>query len=319
MAGLPVQQHPKLIVGLQSADDAGVYRLNDDTALIQTVDFFTPIVNAPYDFGRIAAANALSDIYAMGGEPITAMNIVCFPADDLPESVLRQTLEGGLDKIHEAGAALAGGHSVDDREFKYGLSVTGIVHPEAVLTNSGADVGDRLILTKPIGTGILATAVKGGLADAATGRRLIDIAAELNKSAACTVRAFSPSACTDITGFGLAGHLFEMAAAAGKVIEIEARAVPLVEAALSFGQMGLFPAGAYTNKDHFKDAVAIETGVDDVLADMMFDPQTSGGLVVALPPSAAEDGLAALQDRGIEAAVIGEVTGADSCGRVVIR
>lgn len=304
---------------MESADDAGVYRLNDDTALIQTVDFFTPIVNAPYDFGRIAAANALSDIYAMGGEPITAMNIVCFPADDLPESVLKETLEGGLDKIHEAGAALAGGHSVDDPEFKYGLSVTGIAHPDAVLTNSGAHVGDRLILTKPIGTGILATAVKGGLADAAAGKRLIDIAADLNKSAALALRPFSPSACTDITGFGLAGHLFEMARGGKKVITIEANAVPIVEAARSFGQMGLFPAGAYANKNYFKDVVAVDTGVNDILADMMFDPQTSGGLVATLPPSKADDALSALHDNGVEAAIIGEVTDNDHCGRVIIR
>lgn len=317
MANLPVIKNARLLVGLESADDAGVYRLNDDTALIQTLDFFTPIVDSPYDFGRIAAANALSDIYAMGGTPITAMNIVCFPADDLPESVLRETLEGGLEKIHESGAVLAGGHSVDDAEFKYGLSVTGIVHPKAVLTNSGAMKNNRLILTKPIGTGILATALKGRIAGAEVIEELIRITTTLNRAAAETVRAFSPTACTDITGFGLAGHLLEMARASGKAFHIDTSRVPVIPSALELGKMGLFPAGAYANKKHFSTHVSVDPGINDILADIMFDPQTSGGLVYALPAGQAADCLAALRSREIDAQIIGEVTGDADCGSVI--
>lgn len=319
MAKLPVKRHPQLLVGLETSDDAGVYRLDENTALIQTIDFFTPIVDTPYDFGKIAAANSLSDIYAMGGDPITAMNIVCFPADDLPEAVLRETLEGGLEKIHESGAVLVGGHSVDDPQFMYGLSVTGIVHPDRVLTNGGAQIGDKLILTKPIGTGILATAIKGKIADTAAVRRLVDVASGLNKTAATVARDFSPHACTDITGFGLAGHLLEMARAAGKIFRIDARAVPVLDSVVEYGTMGMFPGGAYANKKHFSDWVNVASGVDDILADILFDPQTSGGLVYALPAPGAKSLLAALRDRGIDARIIGEVIGTKSCGELVIE
>jgi selenide, water dikinase len=319
VANLPMKKNPRLLVGFESSDDAGVYLLNEDTALIQTLDFFTPIVDSPFDFGRIAAANALSDIYAMGGEPITTMNIVCFPSNDLPESVLRETLEGGLEKIHESGAVLAGGHSVDDPEFKYGLSVTGIAHPRDILTNAGAGTNDKLILTKPIGTGILATAVKGNLAGPAVIEELVRITSTLNRIAAETIRAFSPTACTDITGFGLAGHLCEMARACGKEFHIDTAAVPVIASAIEFGGMGLFPAGAYANRKHFADAALVEKGINDILADIMFDPQTSGGLVYALPPSQADNCLAALQDRGVDARLIGEVAGVFPCGRVLFK
>ncbi len=317
MATLPLIKDPRLLVGLEASDDAGVYLLNDDTALIQTLDFFTPIVDNPYDFGRIAAANALSDVYAMGGKPLTAMNIVCFPAGDLPEEALRETLEGGLEKIHESGAVLAGGHSVEDAEFKYGLSVTGIVHPGGIWTNGGAKTGDRLILTKPIGTGILAVAVKGRIADPDAIRDLTEITATLNKNAAETAARFLPTACTDITGFGLAGHLLEMARASGREIRIDTDRVPVIASAVGYGQMGLFPAGAYANKKHFSRHVTVDPGINDILADIMFDPQTSGGLVLAISPSRAADCLAALCDQGVDAHLIGEVAGEDACGRVV--
>lgn len=303
---------------MESSDDAGVYRINETTALIQTLDFFTPIVDSAYDFGRIAAANALSDIYAMGGRPVTAMNIVCFPAEDLSESVLKETLEGGLEKIHEAGAILVGGHSVDDTEFKYGMSVTGLVHPEKILTNAGAKTGDLLILTKPLGLGVLATAVKGGIADAAVLGRMIEIAAELNSSAADVAGRFSPTACTDITGFGLAGHVLEMARAGKKQIRLYAKSVPVLARALEYGAMGMFPAGAYTNKKHFSESVTMADTIDNILTDMMFDPQTSGGLVIAVDAGIAEKCLSAMRDEGIEAAIIGEVTDQDSCGQVFI-
>lgn len=317
MANLPIKKDPRLLVGVESSDDAGVYLLNEDTALIQTLDFFTPIVDSPYDFGRIAAANALSDVYAMGGRPVTAMNIVCFPAGDLPESVLRETLEGGLEKIHESGAVLAGGHSVDDAEFKYGLSVTGIVHPQKLLTNAGSRTGDRLILSKAIGTGILATAVKGNIADQKIADLLVRITSTLNRQAAETVQGFSPTACTDITGFGLAGHLFEMARASGKQLQIDTGSIPILESAMQFGEMGLFPAGAYANKKHFSGPVTVDPRINDVLADILFDPQTSGGLIHSLPASKAAECLAALRDKGVDAHLIGEVAGDDACGKVV--
>ena len=304
---------------MESADDAGVYQINADTALIQTIDFFTPIVDSAYDFGRIAAANALSDVYAMGGDPVTAMNIVCFPVNDLPESVLKETLEGGLEKIHESGAVLAGGHSVEDSEFKYGLSVTGLVHPDQILTNGGSAEGDSLILTKPIGTGILATAIKGKLADAAALSLLVSIASALNKTAAETMRRFTPNACTDITGFGLAGHIFEMARGSKKIFELDAARIPFIEAAVGYGQMGMFPAGAYNNRSHFAAHVDIDARMDPILADMLFDPQTSGGLIISLPESRAASCINALHDKGIDARIIGAVTGPHPCGRVVVR
>lgn len=319
MAKLPVKSHPDLLVGMESSDDAGVYKINENTAIIQSLDFFTPIVDSPYDFGRIAAANALSDIYAMGGRPVTAMNIVCFPSDDLPEAVLKQTLEGGLDKINESGALLVGGHSVDDAEFKYGLSVTGLVHPEKILTNCGAGTGDRLILTKPLGLGVLATAVKGGIADGEALKIMVETAARLNREAADIGGRFCPTACTDITGFGLAGHVFEMARAGKKQICLYSASVPVIPQAREYAGMGMFPAGAYTNKKHFSDAVLIDGSVDDILADLMFDPQTSGGLAIALNAGRAEKCLSAMKDAGIEAAIIGEICGHDSCGQVLVQ
>lgn len=311
---LPVKSDPRLLVGLETSDDAGVFKLNEDTALIQTLDFFTPIIDTPYEFGRIAAANALSDVYAMGGEPITAMNIVCFPEADLPETVLRETLAGGLDVLHEAGTVLAGGHSVDDPEFKYGLSVTGVVHPDRVWTNSGAQAGDHIILTKPVGTGVLATAVKGRMASPENIRQLIDVTTELNRTAALVAMDFCPHACTDVTGFGLAGHLLEMARASGKEMTLSVGAVPFIQAAVEFGRMGLFPAGAYTNKRFFEHSVVMAEGIDPILADLLFDPQTSGGLLISVAGTEAPGLAAAMRDKGLSAHIIAEVNGENDCG-----
>lgn len=319
MTDLSIKKDPRLLVGHDGCDDAGVYLLNDDTALIQTLDFFPPIVDSPYDFGQIAAANALSDVYAMGGVPLTAMNIVCFPAKDLPESILRETLEGGLEKINEAGALLVGGHSVDDAGFKYGLSVTGVVHPKSLLTNCGAQVTDRLILTKPIGTGILATAAKQENADPAIIKELIRITSTLNKKAAETVQAFFPTSCTDITGFGLAGHLLEMARASRKEFHIDTKRVPIIELALQLAEMGFSPADTYTNLMYYSDQVIIEPRISDILADIMFDPQTSGGLVYTVPQAHAEDCLAALCYNGLDARLIGEVVGDNTLGKVIFK
>ncbi len=316
---LPVKIDPRLLVGTETSDDAGVYQLSEDTALIQTLDFFTPIIDSAYDFGRIAAANALSDVYAMGGEPLTAMNIVCFPADELPEKVLEETLAGGLEVIHAAGAALVGGHSVDDKELKYGLSVTGLVHPERIWTNSGAAAGDRIILTKPLGTGVLATAVKGRMAGEQATAELIAVTTALNRDAALAARPFEPRACTDVTGFGLAGHLLEMARASQKTITLSLAQVPVIQSALEFARMGFFPAGAYGNKAFFSPSVTVAEDIDAIRADLLFDPQTSGGLLLCLAEPAASELVAALQEKGLSACIIGDVCGPDSCGSLRVE
>ncbi|OIN96977.1 MAG: selenide, water dikinase SelD [Deltaproteobacteria bacterium CG1_02_45_11] len=315
---MPVKSHPDLLVGIENSDDAGVYRLDSERALVQTLDFFTPIVDSPYDFGRIAAANALSDIYAMGGKPITAMNIVCFPDGELSEDILKETLAGGLEKIYEAGAVLVGGHSVDDREFKYGLSITGLVHPEKILTNLNAKVGDRLILTKPIGLGVIATAIKGKIADKEAIKTLVDIASALNKRAAEIMLRFNPHACTDITGYGLAGHVLEMAKGGKKKIVLYAGLIPFISRAKEYARMGLIPAGCYTTKSFCEKNVSVDSSIDKVLCDMIFDPQTSGGLVIALEEMDAQECLKAMGDEGIEASMIGEVLGDHHQGHVSI-
>ncbi len=292
---------------MESSDDAGVYRLNSETALIQTLDFFTPIVDSPFEFGCIAAANSLSDVYAMGGKPVTAMNIVCFPVNDLPEEVLKETMAGGLKKIHEAGAVLVGGHSVDDKEFKYGLSVTGTVHPEKILTNNGAITGEYLILTKPLGTGIIATAIKGKVADRQAEKILMQTASTLNKYAADIMCQFNPSACTDVTGFGLAGHVVEIARGSKKSIRLYSKDIPIIEKAREYAAMGLIPAGTYSTKNFFKKNIAIDSKTDSILADLIFDPQTSGGLVFTLHEKAASECLKIMLNEGINAALIGEI------------
>ncbi len=291
-----------------------MFLLNKETALIQTLDFLTPIADAPYDFGRIAAANALSDVYAMGGTPVTAMNIVCFPSKDLPEEVLTQTLKGGLEKINESGAALAGGHSVDDPEFKYGLSVTGIVHPERVITNSSAMTGDKIIITKPIGTGILATAIKAGVANHEDERAAIESMARLNKDAAAVMGEFRVSACTDVTGFGLAGHLFEMAAGSKKQFSVESNKIPLLDQADMYARMGMLPAGAHKNRNFFEKGIQISGSVPRSTMDLLFDPQTSGGLVFCVDPDEAQACLSRLKSLDIKSQIIGQVQGEHGCG-----
>jgi selenide,water dikinase len=319
MRDLPVVSNPNLVVGIETSDDAGVYKLNSELALVQTLDFFTPIVDDPYHFGRIAAANALSDVYAMGGRPLTAMNIVCFPIGDMPKEILKEILRGGLEKIYEAGAVLAGGHSVDDKELKYGLSVTGIVHPERILTNDGAKAKDLLILTKPIGTGIIATAVKGKLASDSVLDAMIQTTAALNDKASETMLKYETHACTDITGFGLGGHLLEVARASHVEIALHAKDIPLLSQAKDYALMGLIPAGSYATKHFCKDMVQIKPGIETVLMDLIFDPQTSGGLVISIRPDQAEACLGELKDQGILAAtIIGEVVASHPKGTLRI-
>ena len=296
-----------------------MYKLRDDLAIIQTVDFFTPIVDDPYMFGQIAAANALSDVYAMGGRPLCAMNIACFPIKTMEISILREILRGGLDKLREAGVVLAGGHTVEDVELKYGLAVTGIVHPQRILTKLGGRPGDRLILTKPLGTGILATAIKAGMADAALRERVAAVMATLNRRAAELMLAFDVHACTDVTGFGLLGHACEMVEDSPVGFILRARALPLLPGVSGFCEMGLLPAGLYRNREFRADMVEIDPSVPPELQDVLFDPQTSGGLLIALAPDEAAALLERMNSEGIpEAAVIGEVV-AERPGRILVR
>ena len=296
------------MVGLERADDAGVYRVSDDLAIIQTVDFFTPIVDDPYWFGQIAAANALSDVYAMGGVPKTAMSLVAFPVKDMDISVLRQIMQGGIDKMREAGVVLLGGHSVEDSELKYGLSVTGFIHPERVLTKHNIMRGDRLVLTKPLGTGIINTAIKAGLASPEIIETVTRVMATLNRTAADVMARFPVHACTDITGFGFLGHLAEMVLGSGYGLNIDAASIPVLPETLGYAAIGLVPAGAHKNKEFRAPIVEFPSTVDGIMQDVLFDPQTSGGLLISVAPEHARDLAAALKEEGIrDAAVVGEV------------
>lgn len=319
LCGVHLPHDPNVITGFLGSEDAGVYRLNDSTALVQTVDFFTPIVDDPRTFGRAAAANSLSDVYAMGGRPLTALNIVCFPVKKLGMAMLRSILQGGLDVLEEAGVALVGGHSVEDDEPKYGLSVTGVVHPDRVMTNSSLRAGDRLVLTKAVGTGLIATAIKAQLASSKSMEVVVASMCALNKSASEVATQFGVRACTDVTGFGLAGHLVEMARASRCRMRVRAQGVPVLDGAMEAASMGLVPAGARSNHNFFRTWTTIDSGLSPETVDLMFDPQTSGGLVMGIPSDRATDFLAALRDHGVEiATVIGEVYDSDSEGRLEI-
>ncbi|MBA2848425.1 selenide,water dikinase [Thermosulfuriphilus ammonigenes] len=305
------------MVGLEGASDAGIYRLRDDLALVLTLDFFTPIVDDPYDFGQIAAANSLSDVYAMGGRPICALNVVCFPKDE-DKKILKEILCGGLDKIHEAGAVLVGGHSVDDPEIKYGLSVTGIVHPERYLSNSKARPGDVLFLTKPLGTGVIITALKGGVASKKAVARAVAVMKTLNQAASEAMVEFALQAATDITGFGLAGHALEMAEASGVTVALYAQKVPILEEALEYLRLGLVPEGDYAIRRFCEKKIQIEGTPSRERLDLLFDAQTSGGLLIACPEEKAGKFLVRLLEKGVlEAAVVGEVL--EGPPRLVIR
>ncbi|SHJ51313.1 selenophosphate synthase [Tepidibacter formicigenes DSM 15518] len=304
---LPKIESEKLLVGLDTADDAAVYKLNEEMALIQTLDFFTPVVDNPYLFGQIAATNSLSDVYAMGGKPIVAMNIVCFPScSDM--SILGEILKGGHDKVKESGALLVGGHSVDDKEPKYGLSVSGIVHPHKVLSNSNAKEGDVLILTKPIGIGIINTAIKAEIVDKNIEDEAVKIMTHLNKYAAKSFDEIPVNSVTDITGFGLLGHALEMAKGSNVSIEIDSQKVPIIESALEFASMGIIPAGMYRNRDYISKDVYYE-GVKDSIMDVLYDPQTSGGLLISVDEDKGEELVKSIiKNKGMEAKIIGKVT-----------
>jgi selenophosphate synthase (EC 2.7.9.3) len=301
-------QDPNLIVGFERSDDAGVYKLSEDLAIIQTVDFFTPIVDDPYWFGQIAAANAISDVYAMGGKPLTAMNLVCFPIKTMDIEILKDILRGGLDKLKEAETTLVGGHSIEDNEIKYGLSMTGIIHPNKILTNSGAKVGDALVLTKPLGTGIINTAIKGGMANDKVIAKVSESMAALNKNASLAMQEVGVSACTDITGFGLLGHLSEMVRGNGFGMIVYAGKVSYFPEAKEFAGMGMVPGGTYRNKDFFSQWIRFDSTVPQYLQDILFDPQTSGGLLISVPRGKADSLLIQLREKNVhEAVIIGEV------------
>ena len=308
LKALPLPRDPKVLVGLETSDDAGVYQLTEEIALVQTVDFFTPIVDDPFTFGQIAVANALSDVYAMGGTPLTAMNLVAFPIKTLSPSILKEILLGGLSKLGEAKVALVGGHTVDDPEIKYGLSVTGIVHPAEILTNANARPGDRLVLTKPLGTGIVSTALKGGMATEEAVRKIVGSMVALNQRASETMRAFGAHACTDITGFGFIGHAQEMAKGSRVGMVVRAGEIPLFPEARDYAKIGLIPGGAYSNRQFFSCCVDLEPDVPSLLVDLLYDPQTSGGLLISLPSEKAEGLVAALREKGErDSAIVGEV------------
>lgn len=303
LAALPVKADPRLLVGRETFDDAGVFRVSDDLALVQTVDFFAPIVDDPYDFGQIAAANALSDVYAMGGQPLTALNIVAFPTSDLPLDVLTRILEGGQDKVHEAGALVVGGHTVIDTELKYGLAVTGRAHPDFLLTNAGAQPGDQLVLTKPIGNGILATAAKRGHLTAEAQRPMLDAMKALNGSASRAALAVGARCATDITGFGLLGHLSHIARASNVTLRVQLDLVPIFAGVREAVRSGFVTDGSKRNAEYLRELVRWQTGTDEDRA-ILHDPQTSGGLVVCVSRSAA----ASYLSRVGGSVVIGEVT-----------
>ncbi|ASN04793.1 selenide, water dikinase SelD [Virgibacillus necropolis] len=308
---------PNLLVGLDTSDDAGVYKINDDTALVQTLDFFTPIVDDPYMFGQIGAANSLSDVYAMGGKPITAMNIVAFPINTLDKSILAEILAGAADKIAESGATLVGGHSIDDQEPKFGLSVTGTVHPDRIKANIGAKPDDRLILTKPIGVGILTTAIKKDLLSNDDLDKVMNVMATLNKYAAETMEGYTVNACTDVTGFGLLGHALEIAEGSNVGITINSKDVPVLPRARELAEQDIIPGGTKKNHSWLAGRIDYDEKVDNLDQLILCDAVTSGGLLISVPESEADTLQEALQTNNVESAIIGVVTSNNS-GRLTV-
>jgi selenide,water dikinase len=319
LAGLPFFDDPRVLVGAPAGDDAGVYRLDDETALVQTVDVFSPSADDPYTFGQIAAANSLSDVYAMGGRPITALSIVGFPLHTLPTDALHEILRGGIDKMAEAGVPVVGGHSINDPEIKAGFAVTGVIHPDKIVTNAAARPGDCLILTKPLGTGILTFAAQIGRAPAGAAEAAARSMAALNCDAARLMIECNAHACTDVTGFGLMGHLGAMAAASGVDVEILWDDLPLLPGVLECLAEGIASGAVERNRESSGDCLVADKNVQPAMLDLCFDPQTSGGLLIAVAESAAGDLLGRLHAAGVaEAAVIGNVRAAGS-GRVFLH
>jgi selenide,water dikinase len=303
---IPPSSHPDLLVSFNTADDAGVFRINDRQALVQTVDFFPPIVDDPYDFGRIAAANALSDIYAMGGTPLTALNIVAFPGE-MPAQILTDILRGGSEKIQQAGAVVVGGHSIKDKELKYGLAVTGLVDPDRMITNAGARERDRLYLTKPIGTGLITTGIKHNRVSTELTTVVVRQMAQLNDRAATVMTKSNARAATDITGYGLLGHAYEMAAASNVTIRIFAELVPLLPEALELARAGMVPGGTNANREFLEGKYNVVGSLQPDLEQVLLDPQTSGGLFIAVPEEGSQLFEQELDRERIFAQLVGKV------------
>jgi selenide,water dikinase len=318
LSQLPIITDPNVLVGSATADDAAIYKLSDDLALVLTTDFFTPIVDRPYDFGAVAAANALSDVYAMGGKPLTALNLVGFPDDKLPVNVLADILRGAADKAREAGIAIVGGHSIKAEEPIFGLCVVGTVHPRKVLANAGAKPGDLLVLTKPIGLGIITTAAKNGEDRLAAIGDAIGVMTTLNRAAAEVLCRYEVHALTDVTGFGLLGHLRNITAASGVRARVWADAVPVLPAAREYVHAGIAPGGTHANWRFLADWVSYADDVSKEMQLLLCDAQTSGGLLASIPGSSAEDVVHALRSAGVPvAAVVGRIEGTDS-GRIAV-
>ncbi len=305
---LPEYPNERVLVGPKTFADAGIYKISNEMALVETLDFFTPVVNNPHDYGQIAAANALSDVYAMGGKPLTAMNILCYPLKSLDKDILVEILRGGADKVNEAGATVVGGHTLQDNEIKYGLSVTGIIHPDRIVTNAGAKPGDALVLTKPLGTGLIISAIKANRVFEEDVSIVTKSMTQLNKTASETMLEVGVSSCTDITGFGLMGHAYEMAEASKVTLSFFAERIPIFEGCERYVRMGLIPGVSKLSKKYLKDVIRIDSRVREELVDVFFDAQTSGGLLIALPKGKEEVLCTKLRERGVlMACVIGEV------------
>ena len=318
MSELPKQPtDPNLIVGFDTADDAGVYRLRDDLALVQTLDFFTPIVDDPFDFGRISALNSINDVWAMAGTPITAMAITCFPKSGVDLSILTQIMRGGLETLNKYGVTLIGGHSVDNVQIMFGYSVTGVIDPNKVARNAGARPGDVVILTKPIGTGVISTGIKKARASDAMVAASVETMLTAGKYAAEAMRAFDVKGATDVTGFALLGHAWEIACASKVTIELDSRAVPLLDGALELAAEGMLTSGDKTNREYIGADVAIAPSVDANVVRLLFDPQTAGGMLIAVGEDKAEALLRTLRENYPRAEIIGRVSPRGSHSLVV--
>jgi selenide,water dikinase len=306
---LPKFDHPDVIVGTETSDDAGVFRLSPDLAIVNTVDFFTPIVDDPYTFGQIAAANSLSDIYAMGAQPRTVLNIVGFPAGQMDIEVLAEILKGGAEKVIEAGAVVIGGHSIIDEEIKYGMAVTGVVHPDRVIRNVGAREDDALVLTKALGTGIITTALKRRKVSDDSIQAAVDSMITLNRTASAIMLKYPVHACSDVTGYGLLGHALEMAGPGTLTLVLESAKLPLLPGAADLAEKGVLTGGCKRNRDYLQDKISIDSKVEENLVEVAFDPQTSGGLLIALPGELAEKLVLELRANGVDhSTIVGHFT-----------
>jgi selenide,water dikinase len=307
LGGLDIPRDPNLIVGIETADDAGVYRLREDLALVQTVDFFTPIVDDPFDYGRISALNSINDVWAMGGTPVTALAVTCFPKKGVDFQILSEIMRGGLQVLTENGVALLGGHSVDNQQIMFGYAVTGTIDPARVVTNRGARAGDALILTKAIGTGVVSTGIKFGKASEEVSRASLNTMLLSGREAARLMTEAGAHAATDVTGFALLGHAWEMARASGVTLEIDSASVPLIQGALELAAAGLLTSGDKSNRAYVGEDVNFGGGVGRELSSLLFDPQTAGGLLISVAPERADALLASLRERYRQAALIGRV------------